>query len=254
MPRHARQLADSGIYHVMLRGVNRDSIFLEDDDFERFLQILAITKDTSDCKVLAYCLMTNHIHLVVRTTREPIAIVMKRLGIRYAAWFNRKYGRVGHLFQDRFKSVPVETDEYFITLLRYVWANPVVAGIVTLPQDYRWSSRRLVGRRTDLVDSDEIERLLPSGGLLNVLAGSSPPADTVLMMRHASQRHTPDEVAHLVREICGANAPDDFEDLATSVRQRTVAELRTRGVPYSQIAAATGLSLYAIRRLHAAAG
>ena len=68
--------------------------------------------------MLAYCLMTNHVHLVVRTTCEPLAIVMKRLGVRYAGWFNRKYGRVGHLFQDRFRSRRVDTDEYLLTLLR----------------------------------------------------------------------------------------------------------------------------------------
>ncbi len=251
MPRHARQLSDSGIYHVMLRGVNRDAIFLEDDDFERFLQILAITKEVSGCKVLAYCLMTNHVHLVVCTMGEPIAIVMKRLGIRYAAWFNRKYGRVGHLFQDRFRSLPVETDEYFLTLLRYVWANPVEAHLVGRPEDYRWSSRRFLGRDSDLVDGADLDRLLPSGGLLEVASGSPP--DFVLVKPPTSQRHTQDEVVQLMWEISGANGPDGFQDLAASVRRQTVRELRTRGVHYSQIASATGLSRYAIRRLHAAA-
>ncbi|MGF3998985.1 transposase, partial [Staphylococcus aureus] len=86
MPRQPRQLSDSGIYHVMLRGVNRDAIFLEEDDYERFLRTLALVKAASGCKVLAYCLMTNHAHLVLRATDEPIGAVMKRLGVRYVHW------------------------------------------------------------------------------------------------------------------------------------------------------------------------
>lgn len=128
MPRRPRQLAESGIYHVMLRGVNRDAIFLDDEDCSRFLHSLGQAKDASGCSVLAYCLMSNHAHLVLRTGDEPIGAVVKRLGVRYAGWFNRKYGRIGHLFQDRFRSLPVEDDAYFVTLLRYVWNNPLRPG------------------------------------------------------------------------------------------------------------------------------
>ena len=98
MARRARQRAESGIYHVMLRGVNRDAIFLEDADRERFLRALTLTREASGCRVLAYCLMTNHVHLVLRTGDEPLGAAVKRLCVRYAGWFNHKYGRVGHLF------------------------------------------------------------------------------------------------------------------------------------------------------------
>ncbi len=112
MPRRARQLSESGIYHVMLRGVNRDVVFLEDEDRERFLFALRAARDASACKVLAFCLMDNHVHLVLRTGIEPIGSTVRRIGVRYAGWFNRKYDRVGHLFQDRFKSVPVDDDAH----------------------------------------------------------------------------------------------------------------------------------------------
>ena len=88
MPRRARQPAESQIYHVMLRGVNRAEIFLEPEDYDRFLVALARVRDASGCQVLAYCLMPNHVHLVLRTPVEPIGSVMKRLGVRYAGWFN----------------------------------------------------------------------------------------------------------------------------------------------------------------------
>lgn len=105
MPRRARRTAGSGIYHVMLRGVNRDPIFLDDEDRTYFLRALKTVRDASGCRVLAYCLMDNHVHLVLRTGAEPLGAVVKRLGVRYVARFNRRYDRVGHLFQDRFKSV-----------------------------------------------------------------------------------------------------------------------------------------------------
>jgi len=104
----------------MLRGVNRDAIFLENEDFERFLRALQDSKAASGSAVLAYCLMTNHVHLVLHTEKEPIGVVMKRLGVRYASWFNRKYGRVGHVFQDRFASKPIEDDAYLSAVLPYI--------------------------------------------------------------------------------------------------------------------------------------
>ncbi len=186
MPRHPRKLAESGIYHVMLRGVNRDAIFLDDEDCARFLHSLGQAKEASGCSVLAYCLMSNHAHLVLRTGDEPIGAVVKRLGVRYAGWFNRKYGRVGHLFQDRFKSLPVEDDAYFVTLLRYVWNNPVEAGLVELPEEYLWSSRRLLGRESPLVDGEhELRRLLPADLASSCIASSPqlPPELTVKRVR-----------------------------------------------------------------------
>lgn len=250
MPRRPRQLSESGIYHAMARGVNRDAIFLEDEDFERFLHALAHTKDASGCAVLAYCLMNNHVHLVIRTGDEPIGVVMKRLGVRYASWFNRKYGRVGHLFQDRFKSLAVESDEYLVALLRYVWNNPVTAGLVIDPDEYRWSSRRLLGRKSCLIDGDELERLLPDGILDEQVPAPFVPEDDRPPGR--PQRHSQPDVGRLLFRICGAAGPDEFRKLSTSDRRRTVVELRTRCVAYEQIAKATGMSASGVRRLHVA--
>lgn len=249
MPRRARQLSNSEIYHVMARGVNRDAIFLEDEDFERFLHAVAMTKAASGCRILAYCLMTNHVHLVLRTSREPIGAVMKRLGVRYAGWFNHKYGRVGHLFQDRFKSLPVETDEYLVVLLRYVWNNPVEAGLVTHPEEYRWSSRRLLGLSSQLIDADELEQLLPVSLSELVAAPVVQPTDTP---RERPPRRTLNQVNQLLERICGASDSNDFCRQPTDARQRAIRELRTRGVPYRQIAAVTGMSISSVRRMHLA--
>jgi putative transposase len=252
MPRHPRQLAESGIYHVMLRGVNRDSIFLDDDDCARFLHSLGQAKDASGCRVLAYCLMSNHAHLVIRTGDEPIGAVIKRLGVRYAGWFNRKYGRVGHLFQDRFKSLPVEDDAYFVTLLRYVWNNPVEAGLVDLPEEYFWSSRRLLGLESPLVDGEQLRKLLPDDPLAWVASPRLQLLDEPTVKRVRQPGHSEEHVAELLHRACGVRNPTDFLLLDPSTQQRAIRELRTRSVAYAQIAKVSGLSTSTVRRLHAA--
>lgn len=246
MPRQSRQLADSQIYHVMVRGVNRDVIFLEDEDFERFLFALARAKQTSGCSVLAYCLMPNHVHLILVTGAEPLGLVMKRLGVSYAGWFNNKYGRVGHLFQDRYKSLPVERDDNFAALLRYVWANPVSAGLVAEAEDYRWSSRRLLGQRSTLVDHDVLNKLAPEEAIEH--ATLIPSGTTV--MRPPSSRFSDDEVWALIQRLCQGAFEGDFSTLPLSQQRRAVVELRMRSINYAQIARVTGLNTGRVRRLH----
>jgi len=251
MPRQARQLAESGIYHVMLRGVNRDAIFVEDDDFAMFLRALSQAKDASGFLVFAYCLMSNHVHLVVRSGEEPIGVVIKRLGVRYAGRFNRKYGRVGHLFQDRFKSVAVEDDAHLVTLLRYVWNNPVEAGIVESAEAYRWSSCGLVGRSSPLIDEGELQILLPSGRLSDIV-----PVPLLLPAeQHGARgrplRHSEGEAAHLLYRACGANSPAEFRALDPSERRTAIRELRILSVAYDQIARVTGFSATSVRRMQA---
>jgi len=140
MPRTNRVVSETCYYHVVVRGVARQTIFLDDEDKLRLLEILAVCKDISGFVLHGYCLMSNHFHLLLEQRAESLAQTMKRIETRYAMWFNRKYGRSGHLFQDRFSSEPVQADAYFLAALRYIHQNPVKAGIVSKPKDYRWSS------------------------------------------------------------------------------------------------------------------
>ena len=119
-----RKQSSTGIYHVMLRGVNRQQIFLDKEDCTYFLESLYVCKQISRFKLYAYCLMGNHVHLLINAKEEPVDMIMRRLGSKYVYWYNSKYERIGHLFQNRFKSEPVETDTYFLTVLRYIHMNP----------------------------------------------------------------------------------------------------------------------------------
>ena len=149
MTRRLREKSGTGIYHVMLRGINRQDIFEDEEDYMQMTTILRGQSERYDeqgmrlppfCIFYAYCLMSNHLHLLVQEREENVSEVMKRVGVTYAHYFNKKYERNGHLFQDRFRSEPVDTIEYFVTLLRYIHQNPLKAGIVENISDYPWSS------------------------------------------------------------------------------------------------------------------
>lgn len=149
MSRKGREKSGTGIYHVMLRGINRQDIFEDAEDYMSFTKILAAVQDrleddlitkTTTCHIYAYCLMPNHVHLLLCEKNWQVGDVMKSIASSYVFYYNKKYGRIGHLFQDRFRSEPCNTPEYFFTLFRYIHQNPVKAGLVKLAQDYPYSS------------------------------------------------------------------------------------------------------------------
>ncbi len=124
----------------MLRGNEKKDIFYSDADKLRFLETMYEKKQGNRFFLHAFCLMNNHIHLMLSEGIEDVSRVMKRITVSYVHYFNKKYKRVGHLFQDRFKSEVVDQESYILSLVRYIHQNPVKAGIVEKPSDYRWSS------------------------------------------------------------------------------------------------------------------
>ena len=107
MPRGSRKRSSSGVYHIMLRGINREQIFKDEEDYDKFLEMLVKYREECGCHLYGYCLMPNHVHLVLQEGKKPLETIMRRLGARFVYWYNAKYARTGHLFQDRFKSEPV---------------------------------------------------------------------------------------------------------------------------------------------------
>ena len=140
MPRISRQFSKSKIYHVMIRGNERKKIFLDDEDREKFVDIIRGKKRERAFLVYAFCLMDNHVHLLINEGQDQINKIMQRIGISYAYYFNKKYKRIGHLFQDRFKSEAIENERYLFAALRYIHNNPVRANMVENPAQFRWSS------------------------------------------------------------------------------------------------------------------
>jgi putative transposase len=141
--RQARKTSSSGLYHVIVRGANRQEIFHDDDDRIKFLETLQKVKIKAELKVYAWCLMGNHVHLLLKEGNESISVVTKRIGVTYANYYNWKYKTNGHLFQDWFKSENVGNVNYLLTVTRYIHQNPVKAGIV--PKPHHWKSSSCLG-------------------------------------------------------------------------------------------------------------
>lgn len=152
MPRQGRVRGESGVYHVTLRGVDRRDIFRDDVDRWRFLGLLAQARNQTGAHLLAFCLMTNHVHLLVHTPDGPPTAFVRRVAGRYGAWYNHRHQRTGHLFEGRYHSQPVDDDRYLAAAVSYVHTNPVRAGLCGTVQEYEWVSPRWWGEPGGLVD------------------------------------------------------------------------------------------------------
>lgn len=144
--------------HVIQRGNNRSALFAEPADYFFFRACLATACQHHSCRIHAYVLMTNHVHLLVSPqTAGGIGQLMQSVGRRYVHYFNRRYGRTGTLWEGRYRATPVDTERYLLTCYRYIELNPVRAGLVKEPADYPWSSHRANawGDRDPLVTAHE---------------------------------------------------------------------------------------------------
>jgi len=140
MARPYRLQLEDCLYHVTSKGDDRKKVFISERDYEKFQEYVRVAKGKYKFYVYAYCLMTNHYHFLLETTQPNISRIMQYINTSYAAYYNVKRKKVGHVFQGRYKSIIVDGDNYFLELTRYIHLNPVRAKIVREPGKYRWSS------------------------------------------------------------------------------------------------------------------
>ena len=163
MPRRARLSLPGIPWHIIQRGNNRSVCFHSEQDYQFYLHYLKEFADKFGCAVHAYVLMTNHVHLLITPAREDSAgLLMKHLGQRYVQYINRTYQRSGTLWEGRFRSCLTQSEEYVLACYRYIELNPVRAGMVMRPQDYRWTSYHANGlgkANALLTPQDEYRRL-----------------------------------------------------------------------------------------------
>jgi putative transposase len=152
-------LSHHQVYHIISRGNNREWVFHETEDFEKYLEICRKYKERFGFKLYHWVLMRNHIHLVIEMTEgSSLSKIMQGMNLAYTIWFNRNNGKMGHLWQDRFKSAVVEKDSYLLECERCVERNPVRAGMVKDLKEYLWSSYRVFayGKADGVTDRHEI--------------------------------------------------------------------------------------------------
>lgn len=232
-----------------MRGINKQVIFQSDADRRHFVTILGECKEISGFKLHAFCLMPNHIHLLMEPAGdEPLEIIFKRIGSRYAVWYNRKYKRVGHLFQDRFRSENVETEQYYMTVLRYILQNPMKAGMESKPGTYRWSSyiayEKGGGMLTDTAYAEEV--FGSRANLIDFVNQSN--NDEAMDDTDIHWRMTDEEAEGVFRDITECTSSDEFVKLGKTVRTQYVQELYLAGLSMNQIAQYTDMAKSSISR------
>jgi len=147
MPRQARLDVTGALHHIMVRGINKTPIFVDDRDRESFLERLHLNLNDSTCSIYAWTLMDNHLHLLVKSGGQGISYLMRKQLTWYAMYFNHKYHRTGHLFENRYKSIICEEERYLLALIRYIHLNPVRAGVIKTLEDldqYQWSGHSAI--------------------------------------------------------------------------------------------------------------
>ena len=246
MPRRARRKSESGIYHIMLRGINRQVIFEDEEDNLKFLETLKNYKAVSGYKLFAYCLMSNHIHLLIKVEKEDLDLIIKRIAGSYVYWYNWKYKRNGHLFQDRFKSEPVEDDAYFLTVIRYIHQNPIKAGLSKTIDDYKFSSYNEYIINSNLVDTDFCLGIIDKEQFIDFNMEET--QDVCLEIEDNDFRLTDDEAREIIRKISKCKTATEFQNLSIDKRDKYLKILRNNGLSIRQISRLTGIGFNIVRK------
>lgn len=252
MPRVPRQRSESGIYHIMIRGINRQHIFQDDEDKHRFLYILKAFAEKDCYDVYGYCLMNNHIHLLMEEVEDDISTGIQRISSSYVFWYNRKYERSGHLFQGRFKSESVEDDNYLRTVLRYIHHNPIKAGLCKRPRDYQWSSYNEYISKPKIIDRSPCLSSFSEDALMAIELFkdfNNQDSDENYLDFENFNKLTDDEVRERIKKMDIKNI-DEISKYNRDMRNDVLRKLKdTKGITIRQLSRITGVSKSIIGRL-----
>ena len=246
MPRSPRKESEGNMYHVMLQGINRQNIFEEADDYGKMLRLLTDYQPVCGYSLFAYCLMPNHMHLLLRPDGEPLEKIFRRLGASYVYWFNGKYDRSGPLFQGRYMSEPVLNEDHFLTVIRFIHMNPVKAGFCAWPDEYAYSSypNYFAG---GLIDCEPILNQMGKGAFFQF--HNQPNQDSCLEIAEKRPARLTDEKAlKKMRKISGCENAAQFLGLPPEKRDAALARLLKKGLSIRQASRLTGVSFGIVRK------
>ena len=276
VPRKARERSRSGIYHIMLRGVNKQMIFEDIEDRWRFLRTVKRYKEVSGYFLYGYALMDNHVHLLIKEGKEGISAAVKRICSSYVYWYNEKYDRYGNLFQGRFRSETVESSGYFLKVLRYIHQNPMKAGLANNVFTSKWTSMNeyldqvnIVGdvvygniayagsvrfekmSTTNLVDVDFALRLFGlnrNEAIIRFVEYMEQPNDDECLEDTVKMRLKDQDVREQLRRL-GIESVSVLQQLEKTERDSILVEMKKiPGVSIRQLSRVTGISTSVIHR------
>lgn len=252
--RKAREKSSTGLYHIVARGLDRQVIFHNHIDYDRYLSILTNKARYIGASLLGYCLLDNHVHLLVDEKNSSISDLMRSVGISYAWWFNQKYDRSGYLFQNRFHSEAVEDERYLLAVIRYIHLNPVKAEIVQRPEDYRWSSCNTYYGKNEpgIIQTNFILSLFSDNPLIATdlfKAFMNEESNDQCLDVKRNKRKTDAQVYNEIVKVLGGESITLLNQLCKAERDAILKELKTiEGSSVRQIARITNIGMRIVSR------
>lgn len=246
MPRAARKKSASDIYHVVIRGNNRQKIFYDDEDYDKFLSILSGKREDQSFALYAWCLMPNHVHLLIKEKQETLESIFRGVLTDFVRWYNKKYGRVGHLFQGRFRSQPVEDETYFLRTVRYLHRNPLEAKLCEKMEDYPYSSFSYYFRSGKYQDEDLMFHMIRKDEFERYHKKTDED-DGFIIDIDKPDKLTDEELEHLALRSGVAGNIAEVRSLPRDRRTQVIQMMLRWGASYRQINRLTGISLTVIR-------
>lgn len=236
MPRQGRNIRNECWAHIIVRGINRENLFYDREDYNRFISTLKRLKDENELQIAAYCLMSNHVHILMCTGNETYSKIMKKLLIRYAMYYNLKYDRVGHVFQDRYRSEPVEDERHLLVVAGYIYRNPQKAGI-SVARHYPFT----------YIQTDGIlaEYFASTRELMEFLETEN---DDKCMEYDLSGGYSDDEARGILCDIIKNDNPQSIQSFNKIERNKILNMLKERGISIRQISRLTGINRNIIQR------
>ena len=239
MARKPRTQSKTGIHHIMLRGINKQKIFYDKEDSYKFLKILSQTKEKLDFDIFAYCIMNNHVHLLIKEKENTIGQIIGIIASKFATWYNTKYERVGYLFQDRFKSEAVETNEYLLTVIRYIHQNPVKAELCKKVEEYEFSSYNEYLSTPFLINKEFVFECTNMQSFLALHTSTND--DVCLEINENINVRITDEKAQIIfQKQTGCKNESEFLRLSESQKQKQIHKLHELGLSIRQICLVAG--------------
>ena len=232
------------LFHVIVRGIGKQVLFEDNKDRNKFLELLERYRDEINIVIMAYCLMENHVHLLVNTSAKELALFMKKLGISYASYYNKKYDRIGHLFQDRYRSEVITSESGLLKVYSYILNNPEKAHIARAC-DYKWSSYREYGKIGKLTDTSMLKILI---GDKITLAEFLKQDTEYEGMEDLPARHNDAWALDIIRKTISCDSGTALQQMSKSERDEKLALLKKQGISTRQLERLTGINRGVISR------